>query len=1836
MNNSILSISPEKRALPQSERNCQEITTSRKDAFKTRPSYFLMLLFLSLSTFNFQLSTYSQEVPFPTDHLQLWLRADSVELTDGKVSRWYDLSPNQYEIVQTNANKRPTVADSAINNFPALQFNGTNTSIIGGDILDLGTDSWTWIIIGMTNVSNDWAPFFSKTYFSAASYRYALSSKTLFYYTYNSSNSEITIPSYEQYTSRWNITTWENDRASNKNTIYKNRIACISSALNNCNMNNQFNFTIGCYSTIAQETNEYYFDGQIAEIFAFNTVDSILREQVYDYLFTRYAPTSVSLGLDIHVPYGYCDTAITTAYNPDFTSYQWSTGETDSVIHVNHSGRYTVTITNSFGVTSTDDINVYFPEVYQMRDTTICAGDTIFWDTGLDNDGYTFQWMKEGIQYADAGILEIYETGRYSCIITDSLGCSFETDTIQVGIDDYPRTTSFSDVMNYAATDTSLCSGNTLGLATNIDETIEYLWNTGASSSRITITESGDYTLTTTNSRGCRAVNSIHVNILGEAPEINYAIDNLCFGDLTSFIGNAQSQQGIESYLWIIDSSDSISTQNFNYEFATIGNHNIRTVVTSNNSCRNDSSFNINIKEIPYPNFTYTPVCTGIPMNFIGDNTIPDGTNIESYTWLINDSIIGTDENLTFSTNDVGIVPLTYMLSLTNGCQSETTINISINNEYSEPRFVSPAYPSNGMFVSDDSIHFEWNYDYDILYYNLITSSSEDFINADTIACTSNSITLASENFADTTYWKIVSYNHCLLSFESEPYFFRKTTGDIDISNNPNLQLWLRADSVELIDGKVSRWYDLSQNQYEIVQTNANKRPTVADSAINNFPALQFNGTNTSIIGGDILDLGTDSWTWIIIGMTNVSNDWAPFFSKTYFSAASYRYALSSKALFYYTYNSSNSEITIPSYEQYTSKWNITTWENDRASNKNTIYKNRIACISSALNNCNMNNQFNFTIGCYSTIAQETNEYYFDGQIAEIFAFNTVDSTLRNQVHEYLFSKYAPAPIYLGLDIHTSSFCDTAITTAYNPDFITYQWSTGETDSVIHVNRSGRYTVTVTNSFGVTSTDDINVYFPEHNQLQDTTICVGDTILWNIKMRQDEYAFQWYKDGLPFGNEQSLQIFEEGAYNCIITDSLGCRFYTDTMHLAIDNYTNTAGFGGTDGWPSISTDTTLCYGNRLHIASGYTETTSAIWSDGSTDIEHYLTQPGTYCVTVTNNRGCQASASINVILRGQVPTPDFSIEGHCQNAEVSATNLSYSTIGDITVYKWFANDSLIGTTENISHSFDQHGTQSLRLYLETSDQCFNDTTIFVYIDPQPQPDFSPKSFCQNAETEINAHHAIAEGEIVSTLWSIEGETLYGDNISKSFAGTDLVPVTITAESAVGCSGSRTYEVVVRQTEIPAMNISGLCLGSGTAFTNETPFSNTNPQIAWEWDFGDNTGISTRKNPTHYYSTTGNYNISMSVTFANHCTTSIDTTISIYSQPTASIITANGCVGGQTEMLADISTDDHIYNYRWNIGDIYESNEAQPIFVADSAGVFPVSLEITTEHLCTAEATGTLNIHGQLNVSFRQSRDWGGNPMYVQFENTSEGATSYHWDFGGAGESNQTNPYFIFTEPGTYDVSLTGTNEYGCSSRFVAPTITVVEPIVDIMLMNLSAKEENGFARISLIVVNMGTLPVEELVLELKVNNQIYRETIGHIAQGEVVPHTFGTMIPILHSTDIANTICVEALVPDTEGHSDIDLSNNSICVTGSDNLSVGNPYPIPASEQITCDIYTKVATDLDIAIFSIYGKLVKHETISQHKGYLKYVANVSELSAGMYFIRVIGGDERITNKFEVR
>ena len=63
---------------------------------------------------------------------------------------------------------------------------------------------------------------------------------------------------------------------------------------------------------------------------------------------------------------------------------------------------------------------------------------------------------------------------------------------------------------------------------------------------------------------------------------------------------------------------------------------------------------------------------------------------------------------------------------------------------------------------------------------------------------------------------------------------------------------------------------------------------------------------------------------------------------------------------------------------------------------------------------------------------------------------------------------------------------------------------------------------------------------------------------------------------------------------------------------------------------------------------------------------------------------------------------------------------------------------------------------------------------------------------------------------------------------------------------------------------------------------------------------------------------------------------------------------------------------------------------------------------------------------------------------VSFANTSEKATSYHWDFGNGQTSTESDPAVRYFQSGDYQVTLTATNEKG-KSRTTTQTINVTPP-----------------------------------------------------------------------------------------------------------------------------------------------------------------------------------------------
>ena len=67
-----------------------------------------------------------------------------------------------------------------------------------------------------------------------------------------------------------------------------------------------------------------------------------------------------------------------------------------------------------------------------------------------------------------------------------------------------------------------------------------------------------------------------------------------------------------------------------------------------------------------------------------------------------------------------------------------------------------------------------------------------------------------------------------------------------------------------------------------------------------------------------------------------------------------------------------------------------------------------------------------------------------------------------------------------------------------------------------------------------------------------------------------------------------------------------------------------------------------------------------------------------------------------------------------------------------------------------------------------------------------------------------------------------------------------------------------------------------------------------------------------------------------------------------------------------------------------------------------------------------------------------------NFLEVIFENFSQHATTYSWDFGDGESSTEEHPTHVYDEPGVYDVALTASNEDGESHTFTE-TISIDDP-----------------------------------------------------------------------------------------------------------------------------------------------------------------------------------------------
>jgi PKD repeat protein len=239
------------------------------------------------------------------------------------------------------------------------------------------------------------------------------------------------------------------------------------------------------------------------------------------------------------------------------------------------------------------------------------------------------------------------------------------------------------------------------------------------------------------------------------------------------------------------------------------------------------------------------------------------------------------------------------------------------------------------------------------------------------------------------------------------------------------------------------------------------------------------------------------------------------------------------------------------------------------------------------------------------------------------------------------------------------------------------------------------------------------------------------------------------------------------------------------------------------------------------------------------------------------------------------------------------------------------------------------------------------------------------------------------------------------------------------------------------------------------FTNQS----TGYPDSYSWSFGDG-ATSTEENPTHTYTTGGEFNVALSVTSGTYTDTRNKQKYIIVDDILKANFTANPTAGSATLTVnfqdASLSKPD---TWLWDFGDGTSSTFKNPTHNYASAGKYNVSLTVTNYQGTSTETKNEfITVYEPVQAAFQGAPLTGKVPLTVYFVDYSPGhPNSWEWSFGDGATSNEQNPNHTYTSSGTYTVTLTVSDGIHSDTKSFHGYIKVI----DALNPNFTASPRNG-------------------------------------------------------------------------------------------------------------------------------------------------------------------------------
>ena len=1295
--------------------------------------------------------------------------------------------------------------------------------------------------------------------------------------------------------------------------------------------------------------------------------------------------------------------------------YIWSNGEQQPSITVSLPGVYGVTVTNAFECSASAAVQVIpveMPDAIVIGDEEVCYGGNLMLQA---IGGTEFLW--------DNGTTTNYttvtptESTTYTVTVSNVYGCSVVLDHT-VTVNPLPQLVIQGN--------NSICTGASTTFQAS--GATSYTWSNGSHASQITANTSGTYTVTGTDSKGCRNSSSVTLTV-HPLPIIQInGRNSFCQGGNTTITAT-----GASSYVW----SSGEVTQ------SVVADHAEQYTVTGTDQygCTSTSSIIVSQSTVNASISGNTYFCHGqsTALTVMGDEG-------NTYRWFDGST------NNTININAAG----TYAVTVTNATGCQNTLSAMV----SEYNTTAPAISGNLTICENQTTTLRASGGSSYLWDNgstgpmitvnatgtySVTATNAYGCTATTSAtvlvnpiptvnilsmgtiCKNDEVTLTAISNAGTFNWNsgqntaaitvspTVNSTYTVLVTDENGC---TNTASSQITVNPLPPLYVsgqtsvcQGDTAHLsATGGSSYLWNNGQHDanigvtapgiYTVTATGANGCETTAQLTVTVNPLPTATVTESvEICSGQQAQLSTDAPTGCTYTWSTGSHQSRIFTSE----AGEYQVTVT------------NSNQCSRVYQSYVVVHELPviniTGETEICQGQSTVLSVTGSAVaqyewSSGEQNASITVS---TPGQYSVTA--TNIHGCTATVSRNVAVHAL-----------------PEPAISGM----VAVCMGAATTLTASGGVSYLWNNGSTSSSITVSpaASQSYSVTVTDIYGCEANTSASVTvnpLPSISFSGISSVCEGSstsvtasgasTYIWstgsqdatvslsqagiyyvtatnihqcvntdsiqitvnpnpNVQISGGDYVCLGSSIALAASGAQSYQWNTEEVSASITVSPTSNSTYSVTGYDLNGCYSTASKVLSVKPLPEItvSGSQTICAGKFTTLtASGGS---SYLWSTGKVGNTLTISPSGsqTYVVTVTNNFGCSASMDVPVTVNA---LPNVNFVGN--TTICSGTTTSITAEGGNT-YAWSTGGH--NATVNLSNAGVYYVT------VTNSQNCTRTDSVYVTVNPNPN-------------VQIEGPSYICPGDVTSL--TVSGAQTYVWNTEEMSATINVAPSVTTTYSVTGYDTNgcqSTNSKVVNVEALPVISISGnktICIGQSTTLT-------ATGGTTYQWSNGM-TGNSIVVSPT----STQAYVVT--VTNSNGCSSSLETTVTVNSLPNITFSgTTEICAGG----TATISASGGVA-YQWSNGTLTSS-----VSIVDE-GYYRVTVTNAQNCVNLDSVFVKVNPNPVVQISGSNYVCAGGITTL-----TASGAQTYLWN------TEEVTPSISVTPSTATTYTVTGYDQNGCS------------------------------------------------------------------------------------------------------------------------------------------------------------------------------------------------------------